>query len=120
MVEYFGAHPSSAFAFALDKGICAVISLVMYGAISRGSQAGTLSGAGAPQYSARALTISLMLTARSSTISYALPAGARSSAANVALTASSTWIHGNCPTSPRIMGNRRLQIISIIVKVHGG
>ena len=42
---------------------------VMYGATSRGSHAGTTNGAADPLYSAIAFTISVMLTARSSTMS---------------------------------------------------
>ena len=63
IVEYFGTHPSSAFAFAFERGIRIDVMRAMYGAISRGSHPGTLNGAGNPEYSAIASTIWLMLTA---------------------------------------------------------
>jgi hypothetical protein len=62
MVEYLGSQDSSALALAFERGIRNDISPAMYGAISRGSHAGTLKGAGDPVDFARASTIWLMLT----------------------------------------------------------
>jgi len=47
----------------LAGGIRIDVMRAMYGAISRGSHAGTLNGAEDPEYSAIASTIWLMLTA---------------------------------------------------------
>src|SRR4029453_674846 len=89
IVAYFGCQPSSAFALAFDNGIRIDVMRAIYGESNRGSHLGTLNGAADPVYSAIASAIAVKLTGRSSTISYAAPAGAMSNARTVALTASS-------------------------------
>src|SRR5262249_22820699 len=62
MVGYCGRQPRSAAAFSLESAIRISNSLDRYGMVSRGSQAGTAIGCGAPIAKASVRTMSLKLT----------------------------------------------------------
>src|SRR5262249_4330009 len=68
-VGYAGRQPSSSHAFAFESGRRIDVTRARYGAMRRGSHAGTVKGFGAPVDSARRRTTSVMLTGSSSTIS---------------------------------------------------